>query len=79
MVGYARQEASITPDIIDAIAADFRLGVQTPQTQSNKTASELDLQKAARSLLELYAHLQSEKTIAEEELAARELPRVTKQ
>ncbi len=79
VVGYARQEASITPDIIDAIAADFRLGVQTPQTQTNKTASELDLQKAARSLLELYAHLQSEKTIAEEELAARELPRVTKQ
>ena len=78
VVGYARQAASVTPDIIDAIAADFRLGVHTPRVEKTKTSSELDLQKAARTLLELYAHLQIEKT-HDEELAARVPPQVTKQ
>jgi general secretion pathway protein A len=78
VVGYARQAASVTPDIIDAIAADFRLGVHTPRVEKTKTASELDLQKAARTLLELYAHLQTEKT-HDEELAARVPLQVTKQ
>src|SRR5271155_2578051 len=33
VAGYARQASSVTPDVIDAIAADFRLGVQTPQVE----------------------------------------------
>jgi general secretion pathway protein A len=79
VVAYARQAASVTPDVIDAIAADFRLGVQTPQIGRNGTARELELQKAARTLLELYAHLQLEKTHEEEELAAHVPVRVIKQ
>jgi general secretion pathway protein A len=78
VVGYARQAAQVTPDIIDAIAADFRLGVHTPQVERAKTTNELDLQKAARTLLDLYAHLQLEKT-QDEELAARVPLQVTKQ
>jgi general secretion pathway protein A len=78
VVGYARQAAKVTPDIIDAIAADFRLAVHTPQVERSKTTSELDLQKAARTLLELYAHLQGEQT-REEELAARIPIRLTEQ
>jgi general secretion pathway protein A len=78
VVGYARQAAQVTPDIIDAIAADFRLGVHTPQVERTKTTNELDLQKAARTLLDLYAHLQIEKT-QDEELAARVPLQVTKQ
>jgi general secretion pathway protein A len=78
VVGYARQSAQVTPDIIDAIAADFRLGVHTPQVERAKTTNELDLQKAARTLLDLYAHLQLEKT-QDEELAARVPLQVTKQ
>jgi general secretion pathway protein A len=78
VVGYARQAAMLTPDIIDAIAADFRLGVHTPQVKRSKTTNELDLQKAARTLLELYAHLQGEQT-REEELATRIPIRLTEQ
>jgi len=78
VAGYARQASSVTPDVIDAIAADFRLGVQTPQVERNRTAHELELRKAAKTLLELYAHLQSEKTL-EDQLAARVPVRVIKQ
>lgn len=79
VVAYARQAASVTPDVIDAIAADFRLGVHTPPVERNRTADELELRMAARTLLELYAHLQIEKTHDEEELAARVPARVIQQ
>jgi general secretion pathway protein A len=69
VTAYARQAASVTPDIIDAIATDFRLGVQTAPVEKKKTHGELDMQKAARTLLELYARLQGEQA-REEELAA---------
>ncbi len=78
IAAYARQGASVTPDIIEAIATDFRLGVQTPQVEKKKTLDELDVRKAARTLLELYAHLQGEQ--AREEILAAHLPlRVTEQ
>jgi general secretion pathway protein A len=70
IAGYARQAASITPDIIDAIANDFRLGVHTTPVERKKTPDELDVRKAAKTLLELYAHLQGEQA-RDEELAAR--------
>jgi len=79
VIGYARQQTKLTPDIIDSIAADFRLGVHTAPAPKSRTATELDLQKAARTLLELYSHLQSEKTLAEEDLAAHTQPRLIKQ
>jgi general secretion pathway protein A len=54
---YARQQATVTPDIIESIALDFRLDVQTPQP---KKAGDVDVRQAANTLLELYAHLQAQ-------------------
>jgi len=62
IAGYSKQAASLTPDLIDAIATDFRLGIQTTPSDRSKTPDELDLQKAARSLLQLYSHLQREQS-----------------
>jgi general secretion pathway protein A len=78
IAAYARQAARVTPDIIDAIATDFRLGIQAPRMERKKTGDELDVRKAARTLLELYAHLQGEQA-REEELAARAPVRVIEQ
>ena len=68
IAGYARQMPSVSPDIIDDIATDFRLGVQTPPADQTKTSEELDVRKAARSLLELYARLQAEQAREEKTL-----------
>jgi general secretion pathway protein A len=70
IAAYARQAVSVTPDIIEAIAIDFRLGVQTRPVQRKKTSDEVDLRKAAKTMLELYAHLRGEQAW-EEELAVR--------
>ncbi len=56
IVGYARQAASVTPEIIDNIAQDFRLQIQT--SPSRKASHETDLRDAAKALLALYAQLQ---------------------
>ncbi|MGA8764162.1 MAG: AAA family ATPase [Candidatus Sulfotelmatobacter sp.] len=60
IAGYSRQAKILTPEFIDAIAADFRLGIQTKP--NDKKPDDRELQKAARSLLELYSHLQYEQT-----------------
>jgi general secretion pathway protein A len=60
ITAYARQMRSVSPEIIDDIAADFRLGIQTPALETRETSDELDVRKAARTLLELYAHLKAE-------------------
>jgi general secretion pathway protein A len=70
IAAYARQAASVTPDIIETIATDFRLGVQTAPVERKKVSNELDMKAAARTLLELYARLQGEQAL-DEELAAR--------
>jgi general secretion pathway protein A len=70
IAAYARQAASVTPDIIETIATDFRLGVQTAPVERKKVSNELDMKAAARTLLELYARLQGEQA-SDEELAAR--------
>src|SRR6202453_3368089 len=53
IAAYARQAASVAPEIIEAIAKDFRLGVQTPASPRKKAPDELDFRKAAKTLLEL--------------------------
>jgi general secretion pathway protein A len=78
IAAYAKQAASVTPEMIDGIAADFRLGVHTPQVKKNAVSDELGLQKAAKTLLDLYAHLQAEQT-REEEITHRVTVRVTEQ
>jgi general secretion pathway protein A len=65
IVAYARQMRSVSPDIIDDIASDFRLGIQTPPLE-RKDSDELDARKAAQTLLQLYANLQAEQKRAED-------------
>src|SRR6202034_4500518 len=59
IAGYARQMRSVSPEIIDDIATDFRLGIQTPALEGSRS-DELEARKAAQTLLQLYAHLQAE-------------------
>lgn len=60
IAAYSKQAPEVSADLIDDIAIDFRLGVHSVEAAQEKPLEELDLQKAARSLLELYAHLQRE-------------------
>ena len=65
IAAYAKQMRSVSPDIIDDIATDFRLGIQTPALERSNS-DELDARKAAQTLLELYANLQAEQKREEE-------------
>src|ERR1700726_1618234 len=61
VVAYARQAESVATDVIEGIAVDFRLNVHTPMLERKRSADDQELRKAARTLLELYAHLQGGK------------------
>jgi general secretion pathway protein A len=79
IAAYARQASGVTPDIIDAIATDFRLGVHTTPAATKKAHEELDFRKAAQTMIEIYARLRGEQAQEEEGLAARVPVRVTEQ
>src|SRR5271169_3997141 len=66
IAAYARQMRSVSPDIIDDIATDFRLGVHSSAVEQKKTPEELDVRKAARTLLDLYSRLQADQAREEE-------------
>jgi general secretion pathway protein A len=73
IAAYSRQAPSVTPRIIDSIAMDFRLDVETrPSTamMTSETMESMNVQKAARTLLELYSLLRTEQS-REEELRTR--------
>jgi hypothetical protein len=70
IAAYARQAAGVTPDIIETIAADFRLGVQTAPAETKTSSEEIELQKTTKALIKLFAHLQGEK-MRDQELAVR--------
>jgi len=57
--GYARQSQSITPAMIEEIALDFRLNVVSSSPLEPTASGEPsgDVQRAARTLLDLYAML----------------------
>jgi general secretion pathway protein A len=76
IAAYAKQSASVTPEIIDGIAKDFRLDVQTRPVESHDAQETLNVQKAAKTLLELYSHLQNAQA-REDELNPRVRVRVT--
>ena len=57
--GYARQSRWITPEMIEEIASEFRLNVGEPTLRAWKTEGpSAEVERAARTLLELYASLQ---------------------
>jgi general secretion pathway protein A len=54
IAAYAKQLQAVTPEIIEGIAIDFRLGVvRQPETQKPNLADDNDVRKAAKVLLEL--------------------------
>jgi len=57
IAAYAVQAPTVSPEIVAEIAENFRLGVVHPPKPEQK-ADEIDIRKAARTLLELYAYLQ---------------------
>jgi general secretion pathway protein A len=59
ITAYARQSRSVTPDIIEDIAADFRLGVvHQPKPEAAIGTEEGDARRAAKTLLLLHDYLQ---------------------
>ncbi len=78
IAGYSRQMRSVSPEIVDDIAKDFRLGIQTPQVEHKRASEELDVRKAAKTLLDLYAQLQAAQK-RDEELETRLRVRITEQ
>jgi general secretion pathway protein A len=59
VTAYAREMRSVTPDIIDSIAEDFRLEVVRPlESELDEEVDETDVQLAANTLLDVYASLQ---------------------
>jgi sensor histidine kinase YesM len=59
--GYAKQAHSISPEIIEEIAAEFRLNVVhslAPEPGMPSANSE-EIERAARTLLDLYSHLRN--------------------
>jgi len=66
IAAYSRQAPSVTPRIIDSIAMDFRLDVETRPAENLSTSETMNVQKAARTLLELYAVLRNEQSREEE-------------
>ncbi len=59
--GYARQSKSISPEVIDEIASDFRLNVMHPSAaeRGKPVDPSTEVARAAKTLLDLYDHLQS--------------------
>ena len=59
--GYARRLRSISPEIVEEIAADFRLNIVLPSTAEDAMERErsMDIQQAANTLLDLYENLRS--------------------
>ena len=60
IAAYANQAHTVSPDLIDNVASDFRLGIQTPALEG-KHSGEFEVRKAAETMLQIYAHLQTEK------------------
>lgn len=60
ITAYARQKRSVTPEIIEDVAADLRLNVnvaQPPREESPGELNEIDVRRAAKNVLDLYAYL----------------------
>jgi hypothetical protein len=66
--GYAKQAATITPEIVDGVARDLRLGVVAAEprnnggTQLSKDKEQNDLLHTVRKLLEVHDRMQAAET-----------------
>jgi general secretion pathway protein A len=60
ITAYARQMQSVTPDIIEDVARDFRLDVvRSPEAERTDGQDEVDFQRAAKVLLDVYSALRT--------------------
>jgi general secretion pathway protein A len=76
---YARHMRTVTPDIIDEVAADFRLGVVHPsRNEQSANGDNLEVQQAVKTLLQLHEALQHLKS-RESESSVEIAPGVIKQ
>lgn len=57
VTAYAKQVRSITPEIIHGVADDLRLGVVQQPRFENNAIGEVDVRKAAKTLLDMFAAL----------------------
>ena len=59
--GYARQSKSISPEIVEEIAVEFRLHAERPTLPEGSLldGSSSDIERAAKALLDLHAQLQT--------------------
>ena len=61
ITAYARQNRSVTPEIIEGVAADLRLNLDVvapyPREGPPAELNEIDVRRAAKTLLDLYAYL----------------------
>lgn len=70
ITAYAQQRPSVTPEIVEDVAADLHLNLRTPRFSRNEKPGTLDqaeIQRAAKSLLDLFAYL-NKRPLQEEEL-----------
>ena len=58
--GYAKQSRSVTPEMVEESAIDFRLNVEAPSPLERAATAEplLEVAQAAKTLRDLYARLQ---------------------
>jgi len=57
VAAYARQVPTVSPDIIEGVAREFRLGIVKPGDSEKAGGSDIDVQKATSVLLDLFAAL----------------------
>jgi len=55
--GYARQVRGVTPEMIEEIAADFRMNVMHPSGRLGADEQATEVQRAAKTLLDLYTYM----------------------
>jgi general secretion pathway protein A len=58
IAAYARQSRSVTPEIIDDVAKEFRLDVKPSREDAEAGSTEIDLRQAAIALLDFFASMQ---------------------
>ncbi len=69
MTGYAKQAEVVTPDIIHSVAADLRLHVVRPALKRPARTSDVDIQQAVQTLIEICDRLK-ERSSTEQRSAA---------
>jgi general secretion pathway protein A len=70
ITAYAQQRGSVPPEVVEDISADLRLNLKSSHAspmERQGRADEIDIRRAAKSLLDLYAYL-NKAALGDEEL-----------